>query len=156
MTQRPDVVVPASLPPALRQVLTAVYQRLRMLEADIATLQTRLGSVNYRSTSTTTVGGGSSSTSSALSVVTLTTDTTLTGRAIYLCDETGGAFTVTMPTAVGKGGQFWYFLKIGGTANTVTLAAAGGETIQGAADLAMSEPEMSITLFSDDTQWWVI
>ena len=158
MTTRPDVVVPASLPPLLRQVITAVYQRLRNVEADIATLQTRIGSVAGRTVSSTTVvsGGSTGSSMSAIPVVDLTTDTALTTKAIYLCDETGGSFTVTLPTAIGKRGQMWYFLKVGGTANTVTLQPDGTETINGDTDLLMAEPEMSITLFSDDANWRIL
>lgn len=158
MSQRPDIVVPASLPPQLRQVLAAIYQRLRSVEGDVATLTDRLGVVANRTTgsSSSTRTSTTPTAASALTVTTLTTNTTLTAVGVYLCDESGGAFTATLPTAVGKTGQIWYFLKIGGTADIVTIAAFAGETIEGQPDLDMTSPTMSITLFSDGVNWRII
>jgi len=36
VSQRPDIVIPANLPPELRQVLTAIAQRVNKLESDAA------------------------------------------------------------------------------------------------------------------------
>ena len=153
MTSRPDVVVPPSLPTQQRQVIAAIYQRLRMLEAQVDALPTG------RSTTVVSRGGvaiPNPPASTVLTVTTLTTSTTLTSVGVYLCDETGGSFTATLPSAAGKSGQVWYFMKIGGTANVVTIAAAGGETVQDEPDLAMNAPQMSITLFSDGANWRII
>ena len=48
-------------------------------------------------------------------------------------DATSGALnTMTLPTAAGITGQTYTIKKIDSTANTVTIACTGGQTIDGA------------------------
>lgn len=69
-------------------------------------------------------------------------------------DCTANTFTVTLPTAAGVQGQI-YTVKNSGT-GVITVAAAGGEFIDGAASQILSVQYESITLVSTGTAWGII
>ena len=75
---------------------------------------------------------------------------------VILCDATGGAFTVTMPTAVGKSGIAYSIKKIDSSANAVKVDGDSAETIDGDADFDLIAEDESITVTSDGTEWWII
>lgn len=68
-----------------------------------------------------------------------------------IVDCTANTFTVTLPTAVGIQGQI-FVIKNSGT-GTITLAAVGGEFINGAATHVMAVQYESLTLASTNTGW---
>jgi hypothetical protein len=53
-------------------------------------------------------------------------------------DATGGAIVLNLPPAVKHIGRHVYFKKIDASGNAVTLTAAAGDTIEGAATLALA------------------
>ena len=63
------------------------------------------------------------------------------------------ALTLTLPTAVGNAGV--YTVKRTGT-GTVTVAPASGQTIDGAASLAIDKQWASVDIISDNANWVVI
>lgn len=69
-------------------------------------------------------------------------------------DCTANTFTVTLPTAVGIQGQI-FTVKNSGT-GVITVAAAGGEFIDGAATQVLPVRYESITLISTNTGWRII
>ena len=69
-------------------------------------------------------------------------------------DCTANTFTVTLPTAVGIQGQI-FIVKNSGT-GVVTVAAAGGEFIDGAASQILSVQYESISLVSTGTAWGIV
>lgn len=69
-------------------------------------------------------------------------------------DCTANTFTVTLPTAAGIQGQV-FFIKNSGT-GVVTLAAAGGEFIDGAATQILSVRYTSLSVISTNTGWSII
>lgn len=69
-------------------------------------------------------------------------------------DCTANTFTVTLPTAAGAQGQI-YTVKNSGT-GVITVAAAGGEFIDGAATQLLPVRYQSITMVSNNTGWGVI
>ena len=70
------------------------------------------------------------------------------------CDPTvGGTFTVTLPSAVGIGGQEFTVKHIG-TANSVNVASAGG-VIDGSSSWTLAAKN-SMTVRSDGTNWYII
>ena len=76
----------------------------------------------------------------------------------YFCNTTGGAFTVTLPTAATIG-DFISFIDYAGTFDTNNLTIArNGKNIQGVAeDLTVSVERAGLTLvFVDDTQGWLL
>lgn len=71
-----------------------------------------------------------------------------------LVDATTGAKTVSLPPATTEPGRIVIVKKIDATANVVTVAAFAGNTIDGAATLALSNPFDAATLQSDGQLDW--
>jgi hypothetical protein len=69
--------------------------------------------------------------------VTASTTVTLTD-GIILCDTTSGNITVTMLSSTTVPGRKFIITKISGDTNTVTITAASGETVNGAASLLLT------------------
>lgn len=69
-------------------------------------------------------------------------------------DCTANTFTVTLPTAAGIQGQV-FTIKNSGT-GVITVAAAGGEFIDGRATQTLSVRYESITIISTNTSWRII
>ncbi|MCA9058609.1 MAG: hypothetical protein KDA85_08920 [Planctomycetaceae bacterium] len=82
--------------------------------------------------------------------------TITTSDDIVLCDATGAAFTVTLPTAVGNTGRQLVVKRLNSGSNAVTVAAAGSETIDGASTVSLSTQYQVITMVSDGSNWAVI
>lgn len=58
---------------------------------------------------------------------------------IYVVDATAGNITITLPTAAGRENHWFEFIRIDGTANTVTLIPTGSETFSGMTDYIMQQ-----------------
>lgn len=69
-------------------------------------------------------------------------------------DCTANTFTVTLPTAAGIQGQV-FTVKNSGT-GVITVAAAGGEFIDGAATQILPVQYQSISMISTNTGWRII
>lgn len=82
--------------------------------------------------------------------VALVTDDTI------LADATAGAFTITLPTAVGNTGKTYFVKKIDSTSSNVTLDGAGSETIDGSATRVISLQYEAFTIQSDGSVWWIL
>jgi len=91
-------------------------------------------------------------------VITKTTNYTVVeldqGKTI-LGDPTGGAIQFTLPSAVTVGDNWLATFKNIGTANTLTLAASGGQLIDGASELILRYQHEGVTLVSDGAGWHV-
>lgn len=70
-----------------------------------------------------------------------------------LADTASGSVTLTMPRVAGCRGT-WFMAKKLTAANTLTVAAAAGETIDGAASVALTAQYASVRLYSDGATWW--
>ncbi len=73
-----------------------------------------------------------------------------------LCDSSGGAFSVTLLTAVGRKGRRLVIKKTDVSSLDVTVDPAGSETIDGAATFLLVSQYHGIELCSDNTNWLVI
>ena len=85
--------------------------------------------------------------------------TTYTAQNIeehILADATGGAFTITMPTASGREGYVYTVKKTDSSANAVKVDGLVDETIDGDADFDLEFQDETITLVSDGSDWWII
>lgn len=91
---------------------------------------------------------------SIISVSTTHSETATKGTKIIKADTSGGAFTITLPTAVGNTATI-VIKKVAGTA-TLTIDGAGTETIDGGATASIVEVYESITLISDNANWQII
>ena len=75
---------------------------------------------------------------------------------VILADATGGAITVTLPTAGSARGFVFHVKKTDASANAVTLDGNGAETIDDSATQATSTQYVTMTVVSDGTEWWLI
>ena len=73
---------------------------------------------------------------------------------MVLCNTTGGAFTVNLPTAVGNTATL-VIKKSSGTPN-LTVDGSGSETIDGGLTATIVRVYESITIISDNANWWII
>lgn len=74
---------------------------------------------------------------------------------VFNVDSTGGNVAITLPSAVTVGDNWRVTVRHNGTANSVTVAAAGGQTVNGAASLTLSYQFEAVTLVSDGANWHV-
>lgn len=70
-------------------------------------------------------------------------------------DCSGGAFTITMLSAVTAGDGSRMTIRHVGTANTVTIAPAGAQTINGEASHVLHRQFEAVSLVSDGANWHV-
>ena len=70
-----------------------------------------------------------------------------------LCNATGGAFSVSLPTSVGIKGKRYTVKKTDASANAVTVDPSGAQTIDGAATHGLPAQWDSVTIISDGANW---
>lgn len=73
-----------------------------------------------------------------------------------LADATGGAFQVTLPTAVGIIGREYTVKKTDASANAVTVGTTSSQTIDGSTTYALSLQYRYLKVVSDGANWQVI
>lgn len=73
---------------------------------------------------------------------------------LVLCDASGGAFTVTLPAANASGALS--VKKTDSTANAVTVARAGADTLDGGTTFDLTAQNHAAMLMSDGSSAWVI
>jgi hypothetical protein len=89
-------------------------------------------------------------------VSTKTADYTLDAQDdVLLLDTTGGAFTVTLPSAVGNL-EAEYTIKHATGTPFASVAASGSETIDGAASYTFSAQYESIQIATDGSNWQIM
>jgi hypothetical protein len=101
---------------------------------------------------TTTTLAVSGSMSTALSTQTSTYSVT-NNDSVILADATLGAFTVTLPTAVGCAGREYRFKKVDSSANAVTIGTSSSQTIDGASTYSLSTQYAHVQVVSDGSNW---
>lgn len=69
-------------------------------------------------------------------------------------DTTSGAFTLTLPTAVGILGKEYIIKNIG--VNNLTIDGNSSETIDGALTKVLSNKYASVNIISDGSNWGII
>jgi hypothetical protein len=100
----------------------------------------------------------------ALSTLVLTTTTASRSSAFtadatastYLCSASGGAFTVSLPSASSCAGRIYTFKKVDTTTNKVTIDPNSLQTIDGLLTYPLVERGQSVTVQSDGTNWRII
>ena len=87
---------------------------------------------------------------------TITGDTTLTtANVVVFVNATSGEVDVTLYAATSNGGRTLVIKKTD-SGNTVNILRAGSETIDGATSLALYHQNESITLMSDNSNWFIV
>jgi hypothetical protein len=85
-----------------------------------------------------------------------TTTYTVTADDDYIaCSTAGGAWTLTLPTAVGVAGKTYTFKKTTSDTNALTVDGDSAETINGSATYTLYFINDSVTIYSDGTNWQV-
>lgn len=76
--------------------------------------------------------------------------------SVILADASAGNIVETLPAASALTGKFYTVKKIDSTANTVTVARAGSDTIDGQTSVVLETQDSTITLISDGADWYNI
>jgi parallel beta-helix repeat protein len=82
--------------------------------------------------------------------------TILDSDSSILADATSAAFTVTLPTAVGRTGRIFRIKRTNSGANAVTVGTTSAQVIDGAATYSLSAQYAYVTVQSNGTNWWII
>lgn len=82
--------------------------------------------------------------------------TVLATDSVIIADATSGAITVNLPAVSGTDGRTIRVKKIDSSANAVTLDGNSSETIDDATTRVLSSQYDSITIVSDDSEWWIV
>ena len=76
-------------------------------------------------------------------------------KYLYPCDASGGAFAATIPLAATAGdGATVYIKKTDSSANAVTLARSGSDTLDGETSLSLAMQNSAYGLVSDGVDKW--
>jgi hypothetical protein len=87
----------------------------------------------------------------------VTTNITLdTTHNVVSVDASGGARTITLPTAVDIGGRQYTIRKLDSSGNAVTIDGNGSETINGATTKVLAAQYDVATIISNNANWVVI
>lgn len=98
-------------------------------------------------------GGGRSPITNRTGNATLTA----TSPVYNTIDATAGNITITLPLANASNGQCFKLKRTDGTANTVTIARAGSDTIDGAASYTLPTQYKYVHIHNNNsTSWWVM
>lgn len=88
---------------------------------------------------------------------TLDADAALTtADYLVLGDATAAAITLTLPAASASNGAYIITKKIDAGANHVIVAAAGSDTIDGAATVEVKHQYDVATVACDGSAWWIV
>lgn len=68
-------------------------------------------------------------------------------------NATGGAVTITLPTAINNNGRQYRVTKVDASANAVTISTTASQTINGAATKVLAAQWSSLMLWSDGANW---
>jgi hypothetical protein len=117
---------------------------------------TNLGATTITGTHTVTGNQIVQGLSTAQVTKTTTYTATLTDFTIF-CDTTTAIFTVTLPTAASAPGKIYAIKRIDVSAHNLTIAAAGGDNIEGAGTAVISGGLASMWLQSNGVNtWWIV
>jgi len=75
---------------------------------------------------------------------------------VILGNASGGAFSVTLPTAIGRQGRIFTVKKTDSSGNAVTISTTGGQTIDGAVSVSLGAQFSSRMVMSDGANWSVL
>lgn len=104
-----------------------------------------------------TVDDYSVSAPGALTLVTTGVNATIAATdgddILVMADASLGSITITMYSAIGNAGKKLRVVKTDSSNNTVTLDAAGTQTIDGATTRVLTTPTDAINIVADGTNW---
>jgi hypothetical protein len=87
----------------------------------------------------------------------ITGDTTLTtSNEVVFVNATSGEVDVTLYAAASNGGRTLIIKKTDSSSNAVIILRAASETIDGAVSITLYHQNESITLMSDNSNWFIV
>lgn len=88
---------------------------------------------------------------------TQTTNYTVTSTdTVVFADATSGNVTITLPAASGVAGYRFYVKRIDGSANTVTIARSGSDTIDGMTSFTLDLQYTAFGVVSNGSAWYIL
>lgn len=76
---------------------------------------------------------------------------------VILCDASSAAFTITLPTAVGISGKYFFIKKTDSDyTKAVTIDGNGSETIDGSTTTTLNTQGETLKIVSDGSNWFVV
>lgn len=92
-----------------------------------------------------------------ISVVVVSSNYTVSNTdGVVVANATGGAVTLTLPTAVGISGRIISFLKSDSSANKVIIDGNGSETINGSLTRELGVQYSTFRIISNGTNWLIL
>lgn len=89
-------------------------------------------------------------------IVNTSTDTDASYGDLLICDATGGAITITLPSAINNAGKEINIKKIDSSANQIIVDGNGAETIDGEVTQSISAQHENLTIVSDGSNFIII
>ena len=102
----------------------------------------------------TLVGGTPGTPVTSGTIITVTSNTTLTEDTIVLADASSAALTVTLPA--GTEGMRCVVKKIDSTSNDVTVDGNGAETIDEQLTAVTNVQYTALTFVFHVSEWWIV
>ncbi len=144
------------------------YQVLRMgastpaygsINLDQSAAVTGALAIGNGGTAATTAGAGFNALLQTVSATKTGTYSVLTTDSVILYDFSGGAFTTTLPTAVGVAGKTYRLINIGAlSANQLTIATTSSQTVgpYASTNIHLGTPNESWEIISDGANWQIL
>ena len=66
-----------------------------------------------------------------------------------------GNVTITIPTAIGRPGKFYHLKKVD-SGTTTTVAASGGQTLDGMASVRVTQQFTNLMIVSNNSNWLIL
>ena len=100
-------------------------------------------------------GGGGTTVSATWTVVAVSTNSTMTGtHAVYVCDATAGAVTLTMPLASAAIGNDFMVKKIDSTSNACIVQRAGSDLIDTLTSIPITVQSQTVGFYARAANIW--
>ena len=110
--------------------------------------------------STGFIGATGSAASAAYALLSKTANYTVATsdgtNVLVKCSASGGAFTVTLYTAVGNTGNSVTVKKTDSSTNAITIATTSSQTIDGVTTQTINSQYTSVTMVSDGSNWNIV
>jgi hypothetical protein len=110
--------------------------------------------VGWASTSTLNDAGACGG-ATTVQLQSVSTNTNLsTSENAVTCNASSATVTLTLPTAIGAT-TMYFVKKTDSSAHYCTIATTGGQTIDGASTQSLQFQYTSVTILSDNANWWI-
>jgi hypothetical protein len=121
----------------------------------VPTLAAQAANKQYVDAAVSAVGGGGGSGSAMVVTVATSNYAMSAGDWVILANASAGWFTITLPAAA-SADHTYAIKKTDATSNAVLVVPSGGELIDSGSSATLALQNMSITVVSDGSNWYII